>query len=66
MTRPLTAEVDQLSAHVRDIAETLGVDLSDKNAQLAVLAVCLTLSAKEAQASGPTTFLMDAWAEAVR
>jgi len=56
---------EQLAAHVRDICDELGVDLSDPRVHLAVHAFALTLLQPAAKASLESQILVEAWREAV-
>ena len=65
MTHPaLIHLVEQTSANVRNICDSLEVDLLNDQVHLAVHAMCLTLL--ESNPSIQTQVLVDAWREAVR
>ena len=67
MTHPaLIHLVEQTSANVRNICESLEVDLLNAQVHLAVHAMCLTLLQPGAKPSIETQVLVDAWREAVR
>lgn len=62
----LVAHVDQLSAMVRDLADSFDVDLSDPQVRRALYAMGLTLTQPGAEASFGVLALLDAWNAAIK